>query len=254
MHLVEVADSLTRALRPMRFAAPVAHVYNPLEYAARPHHAYLRRYGEGRRRVLLVGMNPGPWGMVQTGVPFGEVTAVRDFLGIDEPVDPPARQHPARPILGFACPRREVSGQRLWSWVEVRFGTAERFFRDFFVLNYCPLAFLDAGGRNLTPDKLPAAERARLEAACDRALAAAVEHFRPMFVVGVGAFAEKRIRAALAGHEITIGHILHPSPASPAANRGWADQAERGLRDLGIDLPHAPEGRRKATNPAASAR
>jgi single-strand selective monofunctional uracil DNA glycosylase len=56
-------------------------------------------------------------------------------------------------------------------------------------------------------------------------------------VVGIGAFAEKRARTALADCQIRIGRILHPSPASPAANRGWAEQATRELRELGITLP-----------------
>jgi single-strand selective monofunctional uracil DNA glycosylase len=241
MHLVEAADRLSNLLRPLRFGRPVAHVYNPLEYAARPHHAYLQKYGTGRKKVLLVGMNPGPWGMVQTGVPFGEVGAVRDFLKIHEPVDRPAREHPARPVLGFDCRRREVSGMRLWGWVQRRFGTPKRFFRDFFVLNYCPLAFMDDGGRNLTPDKLPIAQRRRVEALCDESLATVVDLLAPRYVVGIGAFAEKRIRTALEGRELIIGHILHPSPASPAANRDWIGQAERGLTSLGIVLPESAD-------------
>lgn len=233
---VEVSRALSRAAGALRFAPPTAYVYNPLDYAWEPHRAYLERWGEGPREVLLLGMNPGPFGMAQTGVPFGEVSLVRDWLGVSAPVGKPPREHPKRPVSGFACRRSEVSGARLWGWARSRFKTPERFFKTFFVLNYCPLVFMDAGGRNLTPDKLPAGERAALEAACDGALRALAAWYKPRLVVGVGQFAEARARAALAGAGCSFGSILHPSPASPAANRGWAPQAERQLEALGVAL------------------
>ena len=234
--LIETSDALVRALAKLRFAAPVTHVYQPLEYARAAWVSYVRRYGAGPKQVLLVGMNPGPFGMAQTGVPFGEVELVRDWLGIDSAIEKPRREHPKRPVEGFACRRREVSGQRLWGWARDRFEKPERFFTRFFVANYCPLLFLEASGRNRTPDKLPAAERAPLERACDAALRGTVEILRPALVVGVGGFAETRAREALADLGVAIGRIPHPSPASPAANRGWAPQAERALRELGVEL------------------
>jgi single-strand selective monofunctional uracil DNA glycosylase len=233
--LAAVDRELARAVDALRFAAPVTHVYNPLVYARAPHEAYLERWGRARGRVLLLGMNPGPFGMAQTGVPFGDVGMVRDFVGVEAAVTKPAREHPRRPVLGFACPRSEVSGRRLWGWGRERFGTAARFFARFFVLNHCPLAFLEASGKNRTPDKLPAAEREPLLAACDRALARAVELLAPSVVVGVGTFARAAAERAL-GADVRIGAIPHPSPASPAANRGWAALAERELAALGIDL------------------
>ncbi len=214
----------------------MTHVYNPLEYAARPHRRYVRRFADGRKRVVYLGMNPGPFGMAQTGVPFGEVSLVRDWMGIEEPVGKPPEEHPKRPVEGFACAREEVSGQRLWGWARDTFGGPEAFFARFFVGNYCPLQFRAESGGNLTPDKLPAAEQRALEAPCDRALCRVVELLRPARVIGVGAFAEKRARRALEGMDLAIDRILHPSPASPAANRGWAEQASRQLRDLGIEL------------------
>ena len=234
--LVGVADALVRALSRLRFAAPVTHVYQPLCYARAPFRDYTIRYGRGPKEVVLLGMNPGPFGMAQTGVPFGEVGLVRDWLGIDGPVGKPDREHPKRPVDGFSCTRREVSGQRLWSFARDRFEEPERFFARFFVVNYCPLLFLEASGRNRTPDKLPAAERAPLERACDRALRETIRVLRPRLVVGVGHFAESRAREALAGLDVAIGRIPHPSPASPTANRGWAEQAERAFAQLGIDL------------------
>jgi single-strand selective monofunctional uracil DNA glycosylase len=237
LKLVEIASELGEEVGRLSFTPPVTHVYNPLDYAWKAHAQYLGRYGDAPKEVLFLGMNPGPWGMAQTGVPFGEVGAVRDWLKIDADIGRPEHEHPKRQILGLACTRSEVSGARLWGWARKVFGTPQCFFSRFFVANYCPLAFLEEGGRNRTPDKLPADERGRLLEICDRALSRTVEHLRPKMVVGVGAFAEGRARSALDDIDVAIGRILHPSPASPAANRGWAEQATRELRELGVDLP-----------------
>jgi single-strand selective monofunctional uracil DNA glycosylase len=245
--LLAAARELSDRLGALRFAPPVAHVYDPLRYAWAPYEAYVRRYGATPKRAVLLGMNPGPFGMMQTGVPFGEVAAVRDWMGLHAPVARPAHEHPKRPIDGFACTRSEVSGRRLWGWAAQRFGPAPAFFRDWFVLNYCPLVFLEASGRNFTPDKLPAAERRAVEAACDEHLAAALAALRPQWAIGVGGFAERclrrlvddgRLDAACAGR-MRVAQILHPSPASPAANRGWAQAVERTLGGLGL-LPSGP--------------
>jgi single-strand selective monofunctional uracil DNA glycosylase len=234
--LLAIADELVRALGKLRFATPVTHVYQPLDYARASYREYVTRYGRGPKQVVLFGMNPGPFGMAQTGVPFGEVELVRDWMQIDAPVGKPPREHPKRPVEGFACKRREISGQRLWGFARDRFEKPERFFARFFVANYCPLLFLEESGRNRTPDKLPAAERAPLERACNGALRQTIELLRPRIVVGVGHFAEARAREALAGLGVPIGRIPHPSPASPAANRDWAGQAARALAELGIDV------------------
>ena len=227
------ARTLSDTLDSMRFAPPVSHVYNPLTYAWAPNAAYLRRYGQGRKRVVFVGMNPGPFGMVQTRVSFGEIAAVRDWMGIEAEVLKPGAENPKRPIEGFACVRSEVSGRRLWGLFAERFGTAEAFFAEHFVANYCPLAFFE-GGRNLTPDKLPAAEQGPLLAACDGHLRQVVEILQPEWVIGVGAWAEQRARQALADMPLRFGRVLHPSPASPAANRGWSEAATRQLVEQGV--------------------
>ncbi len=231
-----IARKLARAADRLRFGPPVAHVYNPLTYAGKAHRQYLDRYCHPGVEVLLLGMNPGPWGMVQTGVPFGEVSLVRDWLGIADGVGRPKAEHPKRPIQGFACRRSEVSGQRLWGWARNRFGTPEAFFARFFVWNYCPLAFLEDSGRNRTPDRLPAKERRPLFEVCDRALEDITDFIGPSLVLGVGKFGADRARSLL-GDRVEVGSILHPSPANPAANRGWAEQVEKRLRSLGIELP-----------------
>ncbi len=240
--LLTASRRLSRAVNRLTFAAPVAYVYNPLDYAWAPYENYCRRFGNSRKRAVFLGMNPGPFGMMQVGVPFGEVEAVRDWMRITGEVSTPAQWHPKRPITGFACTRSEVSGKRLWDWAAQRWGSAEAFFEECFVLNYCPLAFLEESGKNFTPDKLPATQLQALYAACDVHLASTLELLRPSFAIGIGAFAQQRIRHCLEGSDIDstlarsiqVGQILHPSPASPMANRGWAPQAQAQLEAMGF--------------------
>lgn len=236
MRLIEISRRLAEEVDAMTFAAPVAYVYDPLTYARAPHESYLERYGRGPKEVVLLGMNPGPFGMAQTGVPFGDPAIVRDWLGIEGEVGKPPREHDKRPILGFASTRSEVSGTRLWGWARERFGTPEAFFARFFVINYCPLVFMEESGRNRVPEKLPASEREGLFAACDRALKGALEELSPQIVIGVGKFAEDRARAVLGAGGPRIGRILHPSPASPLANNGWAESVDAQLRALGVAI------------------
>ena len=235
----KILDDLQEDLDGMTFSAPVEYVYNPLGYARAPLDLYLERYAVHRPQVVLLGMNPGPWGMMQTGIPFGEVELARDWLGLEASVGEPPQSHPKRPVLGFACTRREVSGKRLWSWAHQRFGSPDSFFQQFLVWNYCPLGFLDQGGRNVTPDKISRAERQPLLDRCDQSLGEMLDLIGPKWVVGVGKFAEKQALRVCANGGVEVGSILHPSPASPAANRGWQQQAERQLAALGVTIPGA---------------
>ena len=232
--LIGAAKRLATQAGTLKFKPPIACAYNPLTYAWPAHELYLRRFGSGRKRVVFLGMNPGPFGMAQTGVPFGEVAAVRDWLKIHTPIGRPPKEHPQRPVLGFDCPRSEVSGRRLWGLFAERFGTPEKFFAAHFVANYCPLAFCEARGRNRTPDKLPAAERKHLFAICDAHLRRVLEILEPEWLIGVGAFAAERGRLLCENTEIRVGSILHPSPASPAANRGWAQVVAKQLVAMGV--------------------
>jgi single-strand selective monofunctional uracil DNA glycosylase len=235
--LIAAALRLRQAVERLRFAPPVTHVYNPLRYAWEPHEKYLRTFAARQPRVIFVGMNPGPFGMVQTGIPFGEIAAVRDWLGITGEVLKPEKEHPKRVVSGFACPRSEVSGFRLWGLFAKRFGNAARFFETHLVLNYCPLAFLESTGRNRTPDKLRPPEKEALFAACDQHLREALEALRPEWVVGIGGFAARRISEALAGCSglsAKTCQILHPSPANPSANRDWARIVTGQLRQAGV--------------------
>ena len=232
--LLTIAETLRDEVDALSFGDPVSAVYNPLAYAWEAHADYLTRFGNGQGKVVLLGMNPGPWGMAQTGVPFGEVNLVRDWMKIRGSIGKPSVEHPKRPILGLDCPRSEVSGRRLWGWAQERYGEPEAFFERFFVLNYCPLVFMEGPtARNRVPEKLPKSEKEPLFEACDRALVATLEALKPKMAVGVGTFAKKCLQR-VAPDGLEVGMVLHPSPASPAANRGWKEQAEKQLGSLGV--------------------
>ena len=232
--VASAARDLAREVSPLRFGPPVACVYNPLDYARRVHACYVASFAASRKRVVFLGMNPGPFGMAQTGVPFGEVGHARDWLGIEAPVGSPPRTHPRRPVEGFACRRSEVSGARLWGAVAAHWRSPERFFAHHYIANYCPLLFLEASGRNRTPDHLPQREQERLFAACDRHLVKLVDALAPEWVIGVGNFAAGRALVALGADGPRIGRITHPSPANPRAARDWAGTAARELAALGV--------------------
>ena len=232
--MIEASRGLAQQVASLRFKSPVAFTYNPLDYAWAPHQEYLERYGQAPKRVVFLGMNPGPFGMVQSGIPFGEVAAVRQWLAISAPITQPAQQHPKRPIQGFDCLRSEVSGRRLWGLFAARFKSAEAFFQDHFVANYCPLAFVEESGANRTPEKLPTSERDPLFAACDLHLRRMLEILRPEWIIGVGAFAATRAADVAGDLKIQVGQILHPSPASPLANRDWSGTVTRQLVALGV--------------------
>ncbi len=233
----KIINELNHELAKLTFSAPVTHIYNPLEYARRAHDQFNRKFGMGTKEAIFLGMNPGPYGMAQTGIPFGEIAHVRDWLGIECPIDRPLIEHPKRPIHGFDCQRSEVSGQRLWGFFKDTCGEPEIFFKRFFVVNYCPLVFKEESGKNRTPDKLPTHERGALFSICDQALMRIVDRLQPKYIIGVGRFATDRAKAALREQPLSVGTILHPSPASPAANRGWAEAAKTQLKTLGIHLP-----------------
>ena len=244
--VVQAALDLAQEASQLQFAPPTACIYNPLQYAWQSHKQYIEKYGAGRKKVVFLGMNPGPFGMAQTGVPFGEIPAVRDWMGVSAAIEQPGYTHPKRPVQGFECPRSEVSGRRLWGLMQERFGSAEAFFAEHFVLNYCPLVFMEESSRNRTPNQLPRHEREQLFAVCDRHLQRVIRAMQPDWLIGIGAFASKRAAAAMASTATTaasagaaaqhprLATVLHPSPASPHANRGWAEQATAQLITAGV--------------------
>lgn len=235
--LIKASRRLAEKAQGLRFQAPARFVYNPLLYARSNHEAYLKKYATRGVYVFFLGMNPGPWGMAQTGIPFGEVESVRGWLGIRGRVEKPPKEHPRLPVLGFECRRSEVSGRRFWGLMRGRYPTAEGFFRRHFVSNYCPLLFLDAAGRNVTPTGLSKHDRQALFSACDDFISTAISALAPRWIIGIGRFAEERIRAVSSswtGKAFRTAVIPHPSPASPLANKDWSGQVTRILEDLKI--------------------
>jgi len=222
----------------LEFGDPVTHVYNPLDYAWKLHREYVGRVSPNAE-ILFLGMNPGPWGMAQTGVPFGEISAVRDWMKISGEIDGVEPEHPKRPIEGLACQRSEVSGRRLWGLMRDRFGEPSVFFEKHFVVNYCPLVFMEATGRNRTPDKLAADEREAIQVHCDQHLKEVLLTLPWKHLIGVGAYAETCLRRvwqlveADPKYDAKISRILHPSPASPAANRDWAGTVLEQMQQCG---------------------
>ncbi|MCH6257339.1 single-stranded DNA-binding protein [Puniceicoccaceae bacterium K14] len=232
--ILAAAQILRDKVNRLSFDTPVTHVYNPLNYAWAPHKEYIERYGNSQKDVLFLGMNPGPWGMTQTGVPFGEIDAVKNWMGIQAPVARPESEHPKRPVTGFDCEKSEVSGRRLWGLFREQFTSPDAFFEKHYVVSFCPLVFLEESSRNRTPDKLPVSESKPLFEACIKHLQANIEALRPKWLVGIGGFAQKMIKDTCPDSSIQQGKILHPSPASPAANKGWSEAAMKQLKEQGI--------------------
>ncbi|MFW6221444.1 MAG: uracil-DNA glycosylase family protein [Fibrobacterota bacterium] len=232
--ILKATEILRDSANALSFTAPVTHVYNPLVYAWKCHKKYVEMYGGGKKKVVFVGMNPGPWGMAQTGVPFGEINAVRDWLCIEGCVDVPVIQHPKRPVDGFACKRSEVSGKRLWGLFKERFISPQRFFEEHYVANYCPLVFMEESGRNRTPDKLPVREREKLFRICNEHLLSLIHALNADYVIGIGNFAYTRMRDVCDDSHVRCGKILHPSPSNPIANKDWAGYVKRQLFELKI--------------------
>lgn len=232
--LIVAGRELADELRVLKFSEPVTHTYLTVDYAAAGYEGYLEKYGNTQKKVLMLGMNPGPYGMAQTGVPFGEIGLVRDWMGLSPKIGRPENEHPKRKISGMDCPKSEVSGKRLWGYFSEVFPRAEDFFADHLVINYCPLIWMKDTGANLTPDKIKVAEMVPVDEACQRHLLRLIEILEPQFLIGVGAYAEKKMAVARAelGVDAVLGKILHPSPASPVANRGWAPQAEKQLAEM----------------------
>lgn len=232
--LVSLAAELSTSLGKVAGTLSADYVYDPSDYAKEPHDDYLRKYASGAKRVMLLGMNPGPWGMAQTGVPFGAVSQVRDWLNVGGKINEPEVFHPKRPVLGWDCPREEVSGRRLWDLLGSIYGTAKKMVDELVVVNYCPLLLLEGDEgkcRNLPLDKARGA--ARLLDVCDAHLAEVLKVVRPEVAIGVGAWAEGRLRL-VAGANVNVDRMLHPSPASPMANRCFPQAARQVLARHGV--------------------
>ena len=209
-------------------------VYNPQAYAWEPHRAYLELASGGGAKTLLLGMNPGPHGMGQMGIPFAATSVVRELLKITNlEVGQPRNPHPKRPISGLDWPKEEVSGTRLWGLLANEYGSAESIFKSVFLLNHCPL-MLFSGERatNITPDKITGPTTKALLERCDEHLREVVDIMQIERVIGVGRYSEKRALNALSGIDISVTTCWHPSPASPLANRNKGEDWKKNVRNV----------------------
>ncbi|KAI5718898.1 hypothetical protein M8J76_001952 [Diaphorina citri] len=218
---------------------PVEYVYNPLDYAFELHSKYVYKYCNSKKKILFLGMNPGPWGMVQCGIPFGEVKAVKGFLNIEGKVNQPEKFHKDRPIKGLDCPRSEISGKRLWELAsQLSDGKAADFFKHAYVHNYFPLAFVSKTATNITPAELKNKTTIeKLNSICDKSLSDIVKHLGIETVIAIGKFAETRAEKALKSNRIftvKVTSISHPSPRNPASNKNWVENTTKKLKDLGV--------------------
>ena len=209
-------------------------VYNPLAYAWEPHRAYLELASGGGAKTLLLGMNPGPHGMGQMGIPFAATSVVRDLLKITNlEVGQPRKPHPKRPISGLDWPKEEVSGTRLWGLLANEYGSAESIFKSVFLLNHCPLMlFSGEKATNITPDKITGPTTKALLERCDEHLREVVDIMQIERVIGVGRYSEKRALNALSGIDISVTTCWHPSPASPLANRNKGEDWKKNVRNV----------------------
>lgn len=67
--IYDIECRLSAELKAISFlSSTISAVYNPIEYAADLHCEYLKKFLNKSKPVLFIGMNPGPFGMAQTGV------------------------------------------------------------------------------------------------------------------------------------------------------------------------------------------
>lgn len=233
--LLSVEQNLAIEVGKITFRSPVEYVYNPLEYAFNIHTMYVEKYCNTVKKILFLGMNPGPWGMVQTGVPFGEINMVRNWLKISGPVGKPAKEQPSRKVTGFQCTRSEVSGKRLWGLFQELCKSPEKFFKHAYIHNYCPIALMNKKGCNITPAELKGQEVQTLHAACDKALAKAISILKVEIVIGIGGYAEKRAQLVVQSSKLPVKVLCLPHPSPRAVNnKNWSEKATQKLSEFGL--------------------
>ncbi|KAA0194921.1 hypothetical protein HAZT_HAZT005351 [Hyalella azteca] len=220
----------------LSYGDKVQYTYDPIQYASVPHCNYLHMFCSPKpASLMLLGMNPGPWGMAQTGVPFGHVGVVRDWLGVTGEVRKPCNEHPNRTVLGFSCHRSEVSGGRLWSLLKLLCcNNPSVLAKSIFLHNYCPLLYLTSTGTNVTPADLKAAYRRPLESLCDASLHDVVSLLGVTDILAVGNYACNGARRAVAQLPVKVHKLMHPSPRNPLANIDWESAALQQLRQAGL--------------------
>ncbi|XP_013171163.1 PREDICTED: single-strand selective monofunctional uracil DNA glycosylase [Papilio xuthus] len=227
LHLI---DDLNNKLEIFQFPAAIKCIYNPTIYARHTFEMYVRKYCNTKKSIMFFGMNPGPFGMSQTGVPFGDVSSVREWLGIEGPVGKPPKELETRPVRGFECTRTEISGKRFWGLLKEICGTPEKFFESSFVYNYLNQQWMKTNGCNLTPGDFKVTEMKALYEICDPIFIKVLELYNVQTIIAVGKFCETRAHKAIEaylpskGKTIKVLYLPHPSPRT-VNNNNWDEKA-----------------------------
>lgn len=241
---VTVTKNLNQRIETLSIEDKVEWYYNPLDYAFPVHEAYLEKFGSDRKTGFFLGMNPGPWGMAQTGVPFTDPYIARDWMELPRrSVGSPSNERDARPIEGWESDRKEASGQKLHGFFRSIYGSLENFFENHIVMNYCPLVMYSEEATNLTPEDLLKADRESIFEICDPYLADLIEFYDPDVLVGIGRFGQRRLMDVLDLTESEVAYLPHPSPASPIATRDGGDYWRGLVRDMLEERGLLPEDR-----------
>ncbi|XP_022920876.2 single-strand selective monofunctional uracil DNA glycosylase-like [Onthophagus taurus] len=226
-------DQLSKELNNLTFSSPAHYIYNPLEYAWKPHSTFVKTYCKGTKDVLFLRINPGPWGMCQTGIPFGEVNISKEWLKMNGEVEKPKNECPKKQIKGFECHRSEQSGKRFYGFFKNLCRTPEVFFKNAFVYNFCPLSFMEKeeeGKRcaNITPDKLKGQIKKDLENICGKTLVNILKLLDVKIIVAVGRYTEKQAVKIIQESQLDI-EVIYMRHPSRMAGRNWSKTAQNVL-------------------------
>jgi Uracil DNA glycosylase superfamily. len=207
---------------------------NVFSYAIDPFLEYLEKAERGSVRTLYLGMNPGPYGMYRTGIPFCDFVTKREFLKITASVDETFIDVDAVRGEKPDEKRREVSGMRLWGLFESVYHSPERFFSSSLVLSYSPLIFFRSEGRraNIALSDVKSLDRKRIEKVSDEFLKRYIKELKCDTLVGIGDYAHRALVRCSDGERLL--KIAHPSPANPAANGDWAGRTYCYLKSEGV--------------------
>ncbi|XP_017774188.1 PREDICTED: single-strand selective monofunctional uracil DNA glycosylase-like [Nicrophorus vespilloides] len=235
--LLTLDEQLCQQINLLEFdSEKVEYVYNPLEYAYNGYSQFVKKYLDTSKHILFVGMNPGPYGMCQTGIPFGDVNTVQNWFEINVEVNRPRRECPERPVLGLECKRVEQSGKRLWEYFRKKCGLPEHFFRNAFILNYCPLGFFDANGKNITPNNLKVANKRKIQQICDQYMLHVLQLLECKIVVGIGRYAQERMDNILktSNLDVQLLYMKHPSPLAGTTDQ-WIEDTNKLIQENNLN-------------------
>lgn len=226
---LDIECDLNNELNELQFPKNITHIYNPIVYALNLHCQYIKKFLNGKKKVMLIGMNPGPNGMVQNGVPFGNTNTVKNLMKIQGQVDQPPSLNPKRPVTGLSCTTEEPSGVRIWNLLQKLAGSLEVFGEQCFLHNFCPLAFFDEQGKNITPSELKGKIKSTLRDICLKYLEKEIQLIQPEIIIAIGSYVGDSLRklskqSIYVRTNIKILQLAHPSPRS-LNNNNWPEKA-----------------------------